>query len=163
MKQGFTLMEMLVTVIILGILASVSLPQYRRAVNRARLAEAVVNMANIQKGIDMYCTQFRKSCETDTTIFLPPDNAGVKLDVDLTGQFSGEGNTYGSKHFTYSAGCGPGNCQIAVDPRTDSNLPILEATRVRNGLTVTWTKVCREFENNHYCDSLLSQGFKLPS
>ena len=36
MKKGFTLIELMVTVLIVGILASVALPQYRKAIERAR-------------------------------------------------------------------------------------------------------------------------------
>lgn len=45
-RAGFTLLEMLTVVIIIGILTSLALPQYRRAIQKARYTEAI-NMLRV--------------------------------------------------------------------------------------------------------------------
>ncbi len=52
--KGFTLIEMLVVVLIIGILAGVALPQYTNAVRKARVAEAKITLRTWADGIDRY-------------------------------------------------------------------------------------------------------------
>ncbi len=152
MKKGFTLIELMVTVIIVGILAAIALPQYRKAVNKARLAEAVMDMANIQRGMDMYWMQFHREFGVFT-------NDAPKLDINIKGKMSYYGaGMSATANFQYGAGCDvTGNCTIGIIP-FNTDLPTLQAVRTKSGVNITWTKSCSGGLKG-FCESLVSQGF----
>ena len=60
-KRGFTLLEMLVVVLIIGILAGIAFPQYRNAVRKARVAEAKITLRALVDATDRYILEHGNS------------------------------------------------------------------------------------------------------
>ena len=90
MKKGFTLIELLVVVLIMGVLAAIALPQYQKAVRRARIAEAKVLLKSIGDALSRHvqtlpaqeCSGLTFDLETlDITI---PSSANWKISTSCT-------------------------------------------------------------------------------
>ena len=53
-EQAFTLIELLVVVLIIGILAAVALPQYQKAVEKSRAAQAITLVKSVHQAVQAY-------------------------------------------------------------------------------------------------------------
>lgn len=103
MKTGFTLVELLVVVLIIGILSSVALPQYTLAVEKARTAEAWATLASMKTAMEVY----RLASGGDWTSFQNSNDKWGLLDISLPLAASGHSNAQSSglresKYWTYS-------------------------------------------------------------
>lgn len=88
-RSGFTLVELLIVILLIGIVARIAIPAYQRVVLRARAAEALSNMQSVRIAAYAY--------NADTNEW-PPDNApGIRppeLEPYLGTQFPFETDTY---------------------------------------------------------------------
>ena len=73
--SGFTLIELVVVVLIIGILAAVAVPQYQKAVTKSRFAEAFVNLKALQEAVKVCELEGGDSC----------DNYNDTLSIDVPG------------------------------------------------------------------------------
>lgn len=53
-QKGFTLIELMIVVIIIGILGSIAIPSYSEYVKRGKAAEATANLANLKIRMEQY-------------------------------------------------------------------------------------------------------------
>ena len=91
LKSGFTLIEILIVVIILGILAAIVIPQFTEASSEARESTLVSNLHTLRSQIGLYKVQHDDVLPGDTTANGVPDDA-ANFEADLIGQTDVEGN-----------------------------------------------------------------------
>lgn len=96
MRRGFTLLELIIVIIILGVLATLGLTQYGRMVERSRGAEAKSILGDIRKFAAGYYLEY-----ADLTGFpaSPAANLGVSVDQIPSGCRT-------SHYFSYGVACG---------------------------------------------------------
>ena len=141
MNKGFTLIELLVVVLIIGILAAVALPQYTKAVEKSRTAEALTLLGDVMTAQRIYLLA-NTACATDL-------NA---LDIEIPGiQDATHAN---GTHFNYTLN----GCSIAAARTGTAANASYTITFTLTPSTGAITKTCVDGDNSNVCPSITNSG-----
>ena len=134
-QQGFTLIELMIVIAIIGILASVALPAYSNYTNKAAFSEVVLATSAIKADVEV-CAQ-----RADTT------NANYVTRCIGTGGFGVNDKTVASGRVTSVAATSPGAAQVRITAIGDANFtpasPTYQTTGTRDATTgqVIWDDI----------------------
>lgn len=104
--RGFTLIEVMITVAIVAILASVAIPQYTAYVTRSRLTDASTGLATMRAQMERYFQDNRTYADIGT--FKSPCSSGTAVASRTFGNFVIGCTTANATQFTLEAvGSGP--------------------------------------------------------
>ena len=152
MKKGFTLIELLVVVLIIGILAAVALPQYTKAVEKSRTAEAMQLLGDIATAEQIYYMANNKFTTDDSKLdlqfpSLTTNSYVVTLAYDLAGATSGTaGETTGIKATAKRDG-GAYDKDVLTITVAPSGAVTRNASANMRALAPTWTNTTAAAEN----------------
>ncbi|HVS73194.1 MAG TPA: prepilin-type N-terminal cleavage/methylation domain-containing protein [Phycisphaerae bacterium] len=131
-SQGFTLVEILIVVIILGILAAIVIPQFTNASNDARNNSVQSTLQTVRSQIELFKIQ-----HSDT----PPDPSGMwtimlgKSTTTETGSAAATGTNFGP--YLQQAPTNPLNGQTAVGAAAGTNVGWVYTTSATGQYTIS--------------------------
>jgi len=148
-RSGFTLVELLIVVLIVGILAAIALPQYRQSVMRARAAEAVNIIGTLERAYT--------ACIASKRV-LNPGCTATELGVSVSDSDTWAYHVYNVDTGSCNGVSGVANkMRICARPKIGDSLPVLSGSL--NG--DRWTNHCKgnTTEATSICSSLISAGY----
>jgi general secretion pathway protein G len=132
-RNGFTLVEILIVVVILGILAAIVIPQFSDASEQAKLSSLVSDLQTVRSQIQLYKAQHHHADGTT----LPGTVTGVDFETAMT-SYTVKAGTEASPQSPGAGIYGPYLLKIPQNPFTDACSVATSGTPGGGGITAGW-------------------------
>ncbi len=134
-RNGFTLVEILIVVVILGILAAIVIPQFSDASEEAKLSSLVSDLQSIRSQIQLYKVQHSHG----DGLNIPGSVTGVDFEAAMTTYTIADGTSATTQAPDPNGGVyGPYLQKIPINPFNDSAVVAEDGTIGNGGTASGW-------------------------
>ncbi|OCH60629.1 prepilin-type N-terminal cleavage/methylation domain-containing protein [Aliivibrio fischeri] len=147
-QKGFTLIELMIVVAVIGVLSAIAIPQYQKYVAKAEVASALATLSGLKTNVEAHTVEYGTfpAAKTENDLGAP---IGMKLGtITFKGQGTGASGASGTINFEFATSASNSVSSLISGKN-------FELTRNTAG---TWT--CKASGNNAVTADLLPKNCK---